>query len=303
MPRIKIFGKTINYNAYKDEMYMHKMRVRLINDKSFINVFKYNITNDFIKSMRRVVNPNVMHEENTIWSVYGETGSGKSSLVMSLCKILTPKRFSYKHFVFFDQDLLDLAPELPRDSFIVRDEGVDKAVFGIGSMRTARQLQVLAETCRKYGLNLVFIEPEFRRNEITKYYLETVDMDVEKRITRCAVKEPNTMQYIGAIYIPIVADNDKDWVAYNEIKDKFIDNMRKGKFVGSKVDYRKLAIKVAKSIDPDVFTKKSDRLALITTKFPHMTTQECKIIHSFVEIIIKHGENALFETENFEQED
>lgn len=293
MGKIKILGREYNYVPYQSQMYMDKLRLRLIADRTFVRVFAIDLTDKFISEMKDIVNPNFLHEMNSIWSVSGLSGTGKSLLVMSLCKMLVPERFSYKNFCFYDAQILEKAKEIPRDSFIIRDEGVDKAIYGVGSQRTSRQLQVLVETARKYGLNIVFIEPEFRVNEITKYYIETVDIDYENRITRCAVKDPVTMQYLGAIYVPVLPEKDKDWIKYNEVKDKFIDDMREGKLVGAKEDYKAIAKDLAEKINVDIFAKKNERLAFIQSELPTMTNAEIKIIHTFVEIILKGSGWAL----------
>jgi len=291
--KIKIMGETYNYIPFKDEMYVDKLKIKLMNDKSFIRVFKNNVTDKFIKSMKTVIDPNKIHEMNTIWSVYGGTGTGKSIVVMSLAKILVGDKFSYKNMCFFDSQVLEKAKDIPRDSFIVRDEGVGKAVYGVGSQRTSRQLHVLAETCRKYGLNLVFIEPEFTENELAKYYIETFDMDIDNRITRCALREPSSKQCIGAIYVKVLPEDDEDWVKYNEMKDKFIENMKSGKLKDAKEDYKSLAKKILQRIDLDVFTKKKERLAYIRTQLPTMTNAEIEIVATFLEVMIKKGEDVL----------
>jgi len=281
------------YEPYMDEMYMHKLRLRIMNDKTFLRVLTTNLTDEFISAHRKIVDPNHLHTQNTVWQIYGETGGGKSSIALSLCKMLTPERFSYKNFCFYDQQILDKAKTLPQNTFIIRDEGTDKAQFGVGSMRTGRQLQVMAETCRKAGLNLVFIEPEERTNEIAKYYIEVFDMDVKNRLTRCAIKEPKLRQYMGAIYVPVVPETDPDWVAYNEVKDSFIEDIKAGKSDGSKTDYRAIARQYYDQIDIDVFRTKSERLSYLQAELAGMTNGEVKIVSMFIEVMLKHGENAI----------
>ncbi len=268
-------------------MYMETLKVRLATTPSYVNIFRYNLTDKFIASLRRIVNPQIFAEQNMILSVSGTTGSGKSRAIISLCKMLTPDRFSYKNVCFFDQQVLDRAKEVPRDSFIVRDEGTDKATFGIGSMRTSRQLQVMAETCRKYGLSLIFIEPEFRENEIAKYYLEVVDVCPEHEITRLALRDTKSLRYLGAVYIKVVPEDDPDWIEYNKRKDKFIVDVRSGKFTDAKMDYRKIGYDLADKTDIELFPHKKDRMALIRTEYPNLTGEECKLIQTFLEARLK----------------
>lgn len=303
MAKIKINGREYNYRPYMDDMYMEKLKIRLMNDRTFVRVFQNNITDKFMNSLKKIVDPNILHEQNMILSVSGEPGSGKSTGVISLIKEVIPNRFNHKNVCFFDSQILKLAKGLPRDSFIVRDEGVDKATFGVGSQRTSRQLQVLGETCRKAGLSLVFIEPEFRDNELSKYFLEVVDIDVENRITRFAVKDNYTKQYIGALYICVLADDHPDIIAYNLKKDQFIKDMREGKLTGAKEDYKSMAKKIVKKIDLEIFSKKKERVAFIRTELPNITNAEIDMVATFVEIIIKHGTEALIENGEEEKEE
>jgi hypothetical protein len=426
MAKITIFGKEVNYQAYKDGMYQYNMRIRLESDRTFLNVFRRNMTDAFFDMLKKTLDPTHNFEQNIVLSISGLTGcqpkgskvllwngryknvenimlgdeivtynkvseckgiikklykkkepiykvtdyfgrnlyfcseshmipywhyyggyliktakqlskvrymyccvnntgrirvvkvvktkrkeevygfsvsgntglfvtdnymvthnSGKSSVGISLATMTIPERFSDKNICFFDQEILDLAPKLPRDSFIIRDEGVDKATFGVGSQRTSRQLQVLAETCRKAGLNLIFIEPEFRVNEIAKYYLETIDMDIKNRLTRVAIRDSYTKQYMGAAYVPILPKTHPTWVKYNQTKDAFIRSMMEGNMGGAKADYEDIAKTIASEIDLDRFSKAADRLTYIQLKHTNMTNQEHKILHRLLEMELR----------------
>jgi len=286
---IDIMGKKYDYKAYKDDMYMYLMKLRLMNNKSFRRVFKIDLTNKFINSMRKIVDPNHLFENNTIWSMSGATGSGKSLCVMSLIKVIEPDRFNYKHFCFFDEEILTLAKKIDRDSFIVRDEGTNKAIFGIGSNRQSANLQLVAEASRKRGLSLCFIEPEEKPSDIVKWYMETVDMDINNRITRIALKEPRNMEYIGAVYVPVLPDNDRDWVNYNKVKDKFIKDINEGNLSGAKVDVRSLAKEIFTEIDTSIYKSKKERKAYVLTKYPHFTNSEIDLILTYLEIYLREG--------------
>lgn len=289
MARINIFGKNIDYNPYYDKLSMHKLKIRLAGDKTLKRAFKYNLTDHFFESLKNIVNPKFHHEENTVLSVFGLSGTSKTMSIMSICKEVTPDRFSYKNMCFFDSQVLKLASQVERDTFIVRDEGVDKAVFGVGSQRTSRQLQVMVETCRKFGISPVFIEPEFRRNELAKHVLETLDIDYQNRITRLVLREPANNNCVGAIYVPVLDDKDKDWVQYCLIKDQFISDMRQGKLKEAKQDYKQMAKEIFEKIDLDVFKNKKDRLNFIKVEYSNFTNSECDIIATFLEVMIKRG--------------
>lgn len=295
MPVVKIFGKKVEYRPYVSKMYLPKLKARLELNPSFIKVFKVDLTDDFFEEHRDIVNPDKHFVQNAVWVVSGGTGTGKSIVAYSLCKHLVPERFTHENICFFDSQILELAPQVPQNTFIVRDEGVGKAVFGVGSTRQRESLSVLIETCRKYGLSVVFIEPEERELDVAKYYLETIDMDMDRRVTRVAVKDAITKTYLGAIYVPVVPEDDEGWVAYNEKKDEFIEMMRRGEYRDSKVDYRALAIEFAARIDTEQFRTKGERRVYLQAELPNYTNAEVKIIQTFMEIVLRDGEDAIYE--------
>jgi hypothetical protein len=278
-----------DYEPYKDELYRDRMILRIKANKSFKLVFKRNRTRQFFSLITNIVNPDFQFTQNIILSLSGLTGTGKSIVMLSMGKVLFP-HFSWKNIMFFDQEILDNAHKYPKNTLIIRDENPAKAVFGQGSTRTAGQLSVMAETCRKAGLNLAFIEPEFAENGITKYYLETVDMDLKRRITRCALMDGYTKQFIGAVFIPVVPEDDEDWVKYNEYKDEFIEKVKKGDYSGSKLDYRSIA---QECLDDEEFYKyrnKTEKKAYLVQKYPNYTSGEIETILALINVITREGE-------------
>jgi len=218
--------------------------------------------------------------------MWGDTGSGKSISIISLGLEVFPN-FSYKNVFFFDQQILNNAHKFPENTLIVRDENPQKAIFGVGSTRTSMQLGLLAETCRKAGLNLAFIEPDFAQRGITKIIIEAIDMDMERRITRLGVMDTKTQNYMGAIYIKVVEEDNEDWVKYNRIKDSFIKNIKKGGMEGAKIEYKSMVSKLLASIDLNIYKKKKERKAFIIQKYPTMTSGEIDILATLLEIELR----------------
>lgn len=295
MPKVDILGTVINYVPYQSGMYMTRLKAQLEQNPSYKRVFKNNITNQFVHEQRDVVNPNVKHTENTILMCFGGTGTGKSICMISLVKLILPEngRFTHENICFTDGEILELKEKVPQNSFIMRDENPMKAVFGVGSARQSEEIDTIAESCRKHGLSLIFVEPEFREYSIAKYYLETVDMDTENRVTRMAVLDPKTKTYLGAIYIPVLEEENEDWIEYSKKKDKFIQKILKGDYRGSKTDLRQTAIKVKEKID--MFNTKQEKLAFLNARFPNFTNQEIKDILSYCKIIDNYGKHFLFD--------
>jgi hypothetical protein len=288
---IDIEGQKYDFKAYYSPLDLEKIKLRLREETSFRNAFRRDLTNQFMSTMRGIVNPLDKHEENTIWNVRGESGTSKSYSVISLAKQLTPQTFTYKNVVFFDQQILDIAETLPRDTFIIRDEAVK--VYGVGSNRISMDMITLSETCRKYGINLAFLSPSDREIPIAKYILQTNGIDYKNRITRLALKDPSLNQFLGAVYVKVLPEDDYDWVMYNKAKDEFIKNVREGKKVAGKSDYKSMAIEVAEKIDIETFRSKKQRLAYMRTELSNLTNSEIDIIATFVEMVIKDGESSL----------
>lgn len=293
MPKIIIKGEEINYKPYMDGMYLEKIQLRLAENKSFRRVFSNNITDQFISSLKDVVNPNKLFSQNSIISVHGETGSSKSTSMISLVKLLVPDRFSVNNICFHDNEIIQLAKTLPKNSFIIRDEGTSKAIFGTGSVRVQGQLNILVESCRKVGLSIIFIEPRFKDNEMAKYYLCTVDMDIKNRITRLGVIDVHSKQFLGGLYVKILDDDDEIIIAYEKKKDEFIENMKGGKLNDAKQDFKKLAKKLYNEIDIEIFKTKKQRFAFVLSKYSNYTKGESEVIATFLEILISSGEYAL----------
>jgi len=274
------------YKPYKDELYKQRMLLKIQQNRSFINAFKYDWSQQFYKIVKNTVNPKFQFTQNLVLSLNGSTGSGKSAIMLSLGKKFFP-HFSWRNIMFFDQHILDRAKDFKKNTLIIRDENPAKGIFGQGSVRTQGQLVVLGEVSRKYGLNLAFIEPEFAENAITKYYLETMDMSFEQRLTRCALMDAATKQYMGHILVPIVPESDRDWVKYNENKDEFIDKVRKGDFSGSKLDYGALADKAINDPDFGDYRNKKERKAYLIMKYPNYTAGEIDTIQSIIEVKLR----------------
>jgi len=299
---IKLKGRQVRYTPYMDGLYAMKMLLRIQSQNTFKRVFKYDVTEAFIQSSRDTLDPNHHFRSNCVWAMSGLPGTSKSMSVFSLLKIITNNTRVSDFFFFSDQQILDAVKELPKDIFIVRDEGTHKATFGEGSNRSAMQLQVLFETCRKAGISVCFIEPSFVEYDIAKYYLETVDMDVEHRVTRVALRDPHTMNYIGAIYVPVVAEDDPDWMAYNVKKDNLIDRMRSGEIIDAKANLNDMVESLIPKIDLEQYRTKGERKTLVQQEYPTFTTGEIKTICVLLEMrlrqIKQRGELAELENES-----
>lgn len=279
----------MGYRPIKNNMYYYNMKFRLKESESFRNVFRYDLTKPILNDLKDIANPKHRFTQNTIINLSGQTGEGKSTAIISLAKQIFPN-FSYKNIFFFDQEILDNVKNFPKDTILIRDENPQKSVFGVGSNRTSSQISVLAETCRASGLNLAFVEPSFVQMDISKLILETVDMDMNQRITRLAVRDTRSFKYMGAIYIKILPDDDSDIIKYTKVKNKFIEDMRNGKMSGAKMDYRDIVLEVLKELDIDKYRTKKERRTYLIAENPTYTSGEIEIISTLLEVALREAE-------------
>lgn len=267
-------------------MYRYNMIMRIQQSKSYRRVFKIDLTKPIMDDLKNIANPNHLFTMNTIINLSGLSGTGKSESMISLSKEIFDD-FSYKNVFFFDQQILDNVHSFPENTMLIRDENPQKAVFGLGSTRTSTQINVLAETCRASGLNLAFIEPSFIQADISKLILETVDMDIYNRVTRLAVRDTRSLQYMGAMYVKILPQSDPDIKGYLNMKNIFIENMRLGKMAGAKSDTRKIAQDILDEINPEIYRTKKEVKAFIINKFPSYTSGEIDLIATNIIILKK----------------
>ena len=130
---------------------------------------------------------------------------------------------------------------------------------------------------------------------MTKYYLEIIDRDIEKRITRVGVIDVHSKQFLGAIYVKVLDEDDPLMIQYEKKKDQFIDNMKAGDLQKAKQDFKALAKKLYDEIDTEIFKTKKQRTTYIMSKFANYTTKEIDIISTFLEILLSSGKHALDE--------
>lgn len=264
------------------------MLLRLSTHASFRRVFKLDMTHKLKRYFNEIVKPpkGFAQQTNTIISISGQTGSGKSLLTMTLGIQHFPN-FTHKNMFFYDQQILEHAEDFPEGTLLVRDENPAKGIYGVGSMRIRTEVNVLAETCRKSGLSLAFIEPAFNPMEIVKLYIETVDMDIDQRISRVALMDATTQKYMGAAFIKVLPEKHPEWVAYNRFKDKFIYGIKVRNMADGKEDFDRMAEHILKELDTELYRNKKERKVYIIQKFPRLTNSEVDVLNTVVDVKLR----------------
>jgi len=284
------------YVPIKDKMYKDKMWARILQEPSFKLCFKRNISDSFFCDLEKLYTKDRTFITNTILQVSGETGSSKSLNVISLAKKIDKKFSQETNVKFFDNELLKEFEKDPQDTVLIRDESPNKGIFGMGSTRIENQLSVVGDTARKRGISLIFVEPRFKRNDIAKWYLETIDIGSVKRkgktyrVNRLGIKEPKTEMFLGCILLEVLPEDDEDWIGYNKRKDKFINGVLGSDFTGAKMDYVKVAEDLLDEMDTEVYKTIKEKKLFILKKYPNYTNQEIEMILTAIKIQNRIGD-------------
>jgi hypothetical protein len=166
--------------------------------------------------------------------------SGKSRATQMVARMIaenTGVPFVLQNICFTFEEILKRCKTLPKNSTLVADESVLQT--GLGMMREKFDIMNIEYTSRKYGLNIMWVYPEANIKHATAHFeLETIGICKEKQLTKLALKKGN--YYFGYAVIDVTEAGDKMWQDYNEIKDKFIEDILQRKI--KRMNYEEMAI-------------------------------------------------------------
>jgi len=262
-------------------------------EPSFFRVFnpKYNMT----KEMREEFRYRTYGERNITVEIIGQTGSGKSSVLITLALNWFSKPVDINDIVFTTQEVIDRAKLVGRNHTIIKDE--QNKQKGMGSQREEDELEALEDTTRKYGLNLLFASPRRRNHSSAHYLLEVICINKEKRLTKVAIYNQDTYSYIGYFVIKIIEENNKLWKEYNKKKDKFIETVLSRQIERLSLDEMSKELKKSKKFP---FCKSNSDLEIIAMEtFPTLTTQEIKAVVNNFRILERVKNNEKFQETNY----
>jgi len=273
--------------------------MELASDASFQNVFKHNTTPEIRAEQKKRLNPEIQENHNVI-CVYGLTGKGKSNSTIAMALEAYPN-LKVDRIYFHNQQILDaLKGEMNRPDWVIRDENVDFAQFGTGTMRIKSQLEAVTHTLRKRCISFTFVSAPFFRLETAQYYFRALDMDTKLRITRFGVQDPATLRYIGAFYQKVLPEDNAFWIEYNRRKEDFMQSIMSGDFSKGKPEHEKMITELLENMDLMVYTKKKERKLFIAQRFTNLTRGEIEDLATLLEIRLKaHNEE---EQERLEDE-
>ena len=261
---------------------------RIQSHPTFKCCFQKNLTDKFEEELKT-------RDQVVIW-IYGLTGSGKSSIAISLTFFTDRNGMSAKRIVYTNPDIQKAVMNSDEGDSFIRDETVKD--FGEGSGQMLSTMQDLTETLRKRRHSFFLLSPVIKGVSFVNYYLEVLQANVnlEKEAIqayingggkdlwfRCGVQD-NTGRYLGFIIVHSEINNPL-WVAYQKKKDSFLEEMASGARK-SGIDFTEEARKLIKEIDFEAYPKKGQRLVFIKQN-TNFTTSQVKSIHTEMERLIQ----------------
>jgi hypothetical protein len=286
------------YNPDLSPIQILKMREELRANESFKKIFKLDITEPILDEARKRYNPLHNEENHCVYECYGLTGEGKSISMISLARTIHPS-LTVNNIFFHNQQVLDALPDMKRPDFIIRDENIDFAQFGSGSGRIKMQLEAITQTLRKRSISFIFVGTAPIGLSTTQYIFRAIDKDRKQRLTRFAVIDPQTQNYLGAIYINVMKETDPLWLLYNQRKEEFMQNIINMDFTHGKPQYQVIIDALLKELNIHIYQKKKERKLYISQRYSNLTKAEIEEISTMLEIQLREkNEKEQDETED-----
>jgi len=256
---------------------------RLKFEKDLRRVFKKNI------DLTLVVNEEIKirtckddDEKNwVVVQINGETGSKKSSVAISLMKILIDETFTAQRVTQEYNEFLTLLHESDSGQGFILDEMVFQR--GTGSQRVREELLNLVETLRKRQNSMIFVTPteKFIGDDNVTFTLEPCGFDKKTKTVRCLVRKNH--RYLGFYYIKLLWKSDI-WNDYEVKKDLFLESTKSQRY--KKVAYEQMAKEIIEgSSEEEIKNHKRIKL-LIEKKGRNMTTEERDMLIEQVKMML-----------------
>lgn len=196
---------------------------RIDNDRKLRDAMQKDRTNLFFEDLEW----RLQNEKNVILAVYGETGSGKSTVAM---------RIAYEMLNFLPEDRREKADlDINQVSFsktqilnqiqdthpgetIISDEDREES-YGMGSQREAQQMSKIEQSVRAESLNFIFCSPYPQQHE-QHYTIEAFDIDYDKEVNRAilydqsrsGLREPIGTLYLKKYTIPGYIEKKRNYI-------------------------------------------------------------------------------------------
>jgi hypothetical protein len=276
------------YNPKLNQIDMLIYRERLKENTNFDKVFKHNLT-DIIKEEASYKIQTTDREHHFMIVVFGLTGKGKSTSTISLAYELF-NDFKVDRIAFHNQQIIDMLSRLNMPDFVIRDENIEQSQYGSGSQRMKTQLEAATNTLRKRRISFIFIGVDKFELSAAQYYFQALDMDEKQRITRFAVIDPYTKNYLGAFYQKVLPDQHPLIKEYLVKKDQFMQSIIDMDYSKGKPVYQEIIDHLIKECDLNIYKTKKERRIFIKQKYSNLTNGETEELSTMFEIQLRNKE-------------
>jgi len=195
-----------------------ELQKRLIDDVSFENVLKNNLTKLFWDDLDKRINSKL--NNFFVLFIWGRQGEGKSSIAQMIMQKYFPE-FSVKQIGFTNSDVIDFMKNSKEGDSYIKDETPFQ--YGAGSKIDENTIKNFMNQLRARRNNFIYINPTMVYVESAHYMLETLIFNEETRKIRCGLQETKNFRYLGYVDFdisPIWRNNL--FVEYEKKKKEFL---------------------------------------------------------------------------------
>ncbi|MFW5902508.1 MAG: hypothetical protein ACOCTT_01330 [archaeon] len=243
---------------------MHKQEIKENREiKNILGKKGKNMTSLFFKDLEWRMN----NEKNFIIVVYGETGTGKSSIAQRIAleayRYLPEDRkkdaeLDESNIAFTRDQLLNRLQRASPGETMIYDEDKSES-YGMGTQREHEQMKKIEESVRAESINFVFCSPDPKNHE-QHYTIRAFDVDYNNKVNRAIIYYSEKDQWrrpIGTLYTKKCF-----YKGYLQKKRDYIHDIKKSRSSGKTISY----IKAAK----EVYNKNEN--------FPYRSTDQSKLL-------------------------
>lgn len=275
----------VNWRVSPMQELIFKERVR--SDPRELVFWKKDLTERFLSELKQ-------RDSVVLW-IFGGTGSGKSSLALSLA-LDTDPCMSADRVAFDNSELEAVIKESGQGDSIIRDETVKD--FGEGSDQLLSMVQDATETLRKRRNSFFLLSPVIKGVPFVHFYLEVLQSNValERGMLSREIKKglkhiwfrvgvwSDDQKPLGFITRSVEVNN-KLFLDYELKKDDFVKAMAEGSRT-SGLNIEAEAKRFLEEMDVAVYKLKSERLNYIKMN-SNYTLGQVKSIHIELERLIR----------------
>lgn len=213
-------GTVHRYNFVQDDFLREYWKKEIEKEPGIENMLKINknrMVIDYIKRSKA--------SDHVILSIYGQTGSRKSSASISLAecmgKLLGRVFVAGKNNIaMLDDDFLELFPKMQRYDVLIRDE--QPKSMGATQQKTQTELGIVEETLRVKQVSYIFNGATVRTH-LHRFLLETYAVDEKAKVIKLLVRLPDKTP-IGCVTLRYASA--ANWQRYGKLKEEFTSHVQ-----------------------------------------------------------------------------